>query len=155
GQLERRTAEASIRVEQVARRKSEVEYELERVREQLQTPAQPARNPVNRLRSAARSNAFQIKIRRPHLRWAPVLAVLVAVNLLGLAMVLAPDQPGRAANNAPAAVEESPAPVSLLPSTASDFAMFDMPAGRAYATTGTIAATKVPSVERSRETPAA
>jgi hypothetical protein len=92
--------------------------------------------------------AWKVRIRRPLLRWAAVFAVLVAVNVLGIAMVLGPDQPGRIATAAPADLQEPLAPLSLLPSTASDFAMFDMPAGRASATTGTIAATKVVSAER-------
>ena len=89
-----------------------------------------------------------MNIERPHLRWAAILAVLVAVDLLGIAMLLAPDRPGRIASNVPAAVQESAAPVSLLPSTASRFAMFGMPAGRAAGTTGTIAARPVSSAAR-------
>jgi hypothetical protein len=69
------------------------------------------------------------------------------VDLLGIAMLFGPDQPGRIASKAPEAVQESPAPVSRLPSTASRFAMFDMPAGRASATTGTFAARQVTSAD--------
>jgi chromosome segregation ATPase len=129
GQLERRTAEAIVRIEQ--------------------------------LRSAglSPSTAWKLKIwrpfirgpfvSRPYLRWAAVLSVLVAVNLLGIATLLTPNQPQRIARNAPAALRESPpAPVPLLPSTTSLFAMFDMPAGRAAATTGTIAARRAASVAR-------
>src|SRR4029077_13162679 len=75
-------------------------------------------------------------------------AVLVAVDLLGIAMLFGPDQPGRIASHPPAAVQASPVPVSGLPSTWSRFAMFDMPAARASATTGTIAARQVTSADR-------
>ncbi len=142
GQLEQRTAETRVRVEQVVRSKNEVEHELERVREQLQTLTESARKSVIILRSAdpRQPNAWKVRIRRPLLRWAAIFAVLVAVNLLGIAMLLAPDQPGRIASAAPRSLQESPAPVALLPSTASHFAMFDMPAGRPSATTGTMSA---------------
>jgi PEGA domain len=150
GQLERRTSEARVRLEQVVRSKNDVEQELERVRTQTQALTESARNSVNVLRSAgpSQSAAWKIRLKRPHLRWGGILAVLVAVDLLGIAMLLAPNQPGGIAGNATAAVQESPAPVSLLPSTVSRFAMFDMPAGRASATTGTIAARIVPSADR-------
>ena len=123
GQLERRTVEARVRVEQLVRSKSDVKYELERVRKRLQTLTESARNAVNVLRSAgpSRSTAWKIEIRRPHLRWAAVLGVLVAVNLLGIVMLLTPDQPGRIASNAHAALQESTAPVPLLPSTVVPF----------------------------------
>ena len=149
-QLERRTADASVRVEQVVRSKSDVERELERVGKQGQTLTESARSSVDVLRPAgpSRSSAWKIGIRRPHLRWAAVLGVLVAVNLLGIVTLLTPDQPNRIARNAPAALPESAAPVSLLPSTASRFAMFDMPAGRAAATMGTFAARQVSSAAR-------
>jgi len=148
-QLERRTAEARVRLEQVVRSKN-VEYELKRVRKQLQTLTESARNSVNVLRSAGASRfaAWKIQIGRPHLRWAAILAILVAVDLLGIALLFAPDQPSRIASNVPAAVQESPAPVSLLPATASRFAMFDMPAARASVTTGTIAASQVSPADR-------
>ena len=150
GQLERRTSEARVRLEQVVRSKNDVEQELERVRTQTQALTESARNSVNVLRSAdpSQSAAWKIRLKRPHLRWGGILAVLVAVDLLGIAMLLAPNQPGGIAGNATAAVQESPAPVSLLPSTVSRFAMFDMPAGRASATTSTIAARIVPSADR-------
>src|SRR5262245_12421358 len=153
GQLEQRTAEARVQVEQVVKSKNDVEHEIECVREQLQTLTKSARSVVI-LRSSdpRRPNAWKVRIRRPILRWATVFTALVAVNLLGIAMVSVPDRPSRTANAMAPNLQE------LLPSTASDFAMFDMPAGRAYATTGTIAATKVLSVERRdrpRETPAA
>jgi DNA repair ATPase RecN len=150
GQLERRTAEARVRLEQVVRSKNDVEQELERVRKQLQTVTESARNSVNVLRSAdpSRSTAWKVGIKDPHLRWAAILAVLVAVDLLGIAMLLTPDQPSRVASNASAAVQEAPGRVALLPSTASRFAMFDMPAGRPAATTGTIAARQVSSAAR-------
>jgi hypothetical protein len=108
------------------------------VRKRLQALTESARNSVNVLRSAgtSRSAAWKIEISRPHLRWAAILALLVSVNLLGIAMLLAPDQPGRIAGNARAAVQESRAPVPL-PSTWSHFAMFDMPAGLAAVTMGT------------------
>jgi chromosome segregation ATPase len=159
GQLEQRTAEARVQVEEVVRSKNDVEHGLECVREQLQTLTESGRRSVIILRSSAprRSMAWKVRIRRPFLRWAAVFTVLVAVNLLGIAMVSVPDRPSRIASAAAANLHEPPATVPLLPSTASDFAMFDMPAGRAYATTGTIAATKPPSVERRdrpRETPA-
>src|SRR5262245_8582153 len=159
GQLERRTAEARVQVEQVARSKNDVEHEIESVREQLQTLTESARRSVIILRSCdpRPSNAWKVRIRRPILRWAAVFTVLVAVNLLGIAMVSVPDRPSRTTNAVAPSRQEPPA-VSPLPSTASDFAMFDMPAGRAYATTGTIAAARVPSVERQdrpRATPAA
>jgi DNA repair ATPase RecN len=150
GQLERRTSEARVRLEHVIRNKNDVEQELERVRKQTQALTESARHSVNVLRSASPSRfaAWKIEIKRPHSRWAAILAALVAVDLLGIAMLLAPDQPSRIASNAPAAVQESPAPVSLLPSTASRFAMFDLPAGRATATTGTIVARHVSSAGR-------
>jgi chromosome segregation ATPase len=151
-QLERRTAEARVRVEQLVRSKSDVEYELERVRTQLRTLTDSTRDSasVRRAEDARPSRflAWKMNIERPHLRWAAILAVLVAVDLLGIAMLLAPDRPGRIASNVPAAVQESAAPVSLLPSTASRFAMFGMPAGRAAGTTGTIAARPVSSAAR-------
>jgi hypothetical protein len=148
-QLEPRTTEASGRVERVVRSKSDIERELERVGKQLQTLTQTARNSVDVLRTAApsRSSAWKIR-RRPHLRWAAVLGVLVVVNVLGIVMLLVPVQPSQIARRAPAALQQSPAPVSLLPSTASRFAMFDMPAARASATTGTIAASKVSPADR-------
>jgi len=160
GQLEQRTAEARVQVEQVVRSKNDVEHELERVRDQLQTLTESAPRSVMVLRASdpRRSNAWKVRIRRPFLRWAAVFTVLVALNLLGIAMVSLPDQPSRIASAAAPNLQKPLATVSPLPSTASDFAMFDMPAGRAFATTGTIAATKVPSVERRdrpRETPAA
>ena len=150
GQLERRTAEARVRVEEVVRSKNDVEHELERVRKQLQTLTESGRNSVNVPRSAgpSRSTAWKMRSGAPICAGRRFSAVLVAVNLLGIAMLLAPDQPSRIASNAPAAVQESPAPVSLLPSTASRFAMFDMPAGRASATTGTIAARQASSAAR-------
>ena len=149
-QLERRTAEARARLEQVVRSKNDVEQELERVRKQTQALTESARNSVNVLHSASPSRfaAWKIKINSPRLRWAAILAVLVAVDLLGIALLFAPNQPSRIASNAPAAVQESPAPVSPLPSTASGFAMFDMPAGRAAATTDTIAPRHVSSAGR-------
>ena len=109
------------------------------VRKHLQTLTESARNSVNVLRSggASLSTAWKIEISRPHLRWAAILALLVSVNLLGIAMLLAPDQPGRIAGNARAAFQESPARAPLPSSTWSHFAMFDMPAGRAAATMGT------------------
>jgi PEGA domain len=150
GQLERRTAEATVRLKDVVRSSNDVEHELERVREQLQTLNQSARNSVKLLRSASpsRFTAWKIEIGRPHLRWAAIFAVLVAVDLLGIAMLFGPDQPGRMASNAPATVQGSPAPVSLLPSRASRFAMFDMPAARGSAPTGTIAARQSTSADR-------
>jgi DNA repair exonuclease SbcCD ATPase subunit len=150
GRLERRTTEAGVRVEQVVRSSNDVEHELERVRKQLLTLTESARNPVNALRAAvpSRFTVWKIEIGRPHLRWAAILAGLLAVDLIGIAMLFAPDWSGPIASHAPAAVQESPAPVSLLPSTASRFAMFEMPAGRATATTGTIAARQVSSAGR-------
>lgn len=139
GQLEQRTAKARVQVEQAvteSARRSDI---------------------VLRSSDPRPANAWKVRIRRPFLRWTAVFTVLVAVNLLGIAMVSVPDQPSRITSAAAPNRQEPPA-VSPLPSTASDFAMFDMPAGRAYATTGTIAATKVPSVERRdrpRETAAA
>jgi len=61
--------------------------------------------------------------------------------------LLTPDQPSQIAN-ARAALQESPAPVTLLPSTLSRFAMFDMPAGRPIATTGTMSARHQSSPDR-------
>jgi predicted nucleic acid-binding Zn-ribbon protein len=150
GQLERRIVEARVRVGRLVWSKSDVKYELERVRTRLQTLTKSARNSVNVLRSAGPSwsSAWKIKIGRPHLRWAAVLGVLVAVNLLGIVMLLTPDQPSRIGSNAPAAVRKPAAPVSLLPSTVSHFAMFDMPAGRASTTPRTIAARKMSSTDR-------
>jgi chromosome segregation ATPase len=149
GHLEQRTAEARVRVEQVVRSKNDIEDELERVHEQLQSLTESARSSVIIFRSAdpRQTVAWKVRIRRPLLRWAAVFAVLVAVNALGIAMVVGPDQPGRIASATLADVQEPSAPLSPLPSTASDFAMFDMPAGRASATTGTMVATKAPSVE--------
>ena len=156
GQLERRNAKARVRVEQVVRIKNDVEHELERVHEQLQTLTESARSSVVILRAVdpRRSIAWKVRIRRPLYRWAAVFAVLAAVNLLGIAMVLEPDQPSRIVKNAPTDRQEPPA-LSPLPSTATHFAMFDMPAGRLSATTGTLAASKVPSAERRDRPPAA
>jgi hypothetical protein len=96
---------------------------------------------------SSRSAVWKVKIRRPYLRWAAVLVVLVAVNVLGIVTLLTPDQPSQIAN-ARAALQESPAPVTLLPSTLSRFAMFDMPAGRPIATTGTMSARHQSSPDR-------
>jgi len=109
---------------------------------------------------SSRSAVWMLKIRRPYLRWAAVLGVLVAVNVLGIVTLLKPDQPRQLASNARAALQESPAPVTLLPSTPltplpstlpstlSHFAMFDMPAGRPIATTGTMSARHQSSPDR-------
>ena len=150
GRFKRRIVEARVRVGQLVWSKSDVKYELERVRKRLHTLTESARNAVNVLRSAgpSLSTAWKIEIRRPHLRWAAVLGVLVAVNLLGIVMLLTPDQPSRIASNARTALQESPAPVPLLPSTSSHFAIFDMPAGRVTETTGTIAARRESSPGR-------
>ena len=108
---------------------------------------------------SSRSAVWKVKIRRPYLRWAAVLVVLVAVNVLGIVTLLTPDHPSQIAN-ARAALQESPAPVTLLPSTPltplpstlpstlSHFAMFDMPAGRPIATTGTMSARHQSSPDR-------
>jgi len=96
---------------------------------------------------SSRSAVWKVKIRRPYLRWAAVLVVLVAVNVLGIVTLLTPDHPSQIAN-ARAALQESPAPVTLLPSTLSRFAMFDMPAGRPIATTGTMSARHQSSPDR-------
>jgi hypothetical protein len=150
GRFKRRIVVARVRVGQLVWSKSDVKYELERVRKRLHTLAESARSAVNVLRSAGASlsTAWKIEIRRPHLRWAAVLGVLVAVNLLGIVILLTPDQPGRMASNARAALQKSPARVPLLPSTSSHFAMFDMPAGRATGTTDTIAARLESSPDR-------
>jgi chromosome segregation ATPase len=160
GQLEQRTAEARVQIEQVVRSKNDVEHELERVRDQLQTLTESARRSVIILRSSdrRRSMAWQVRMRGPFLRWAAVFTVLVAVNLLGIAMVSVPDQPSRIASAAAANLHEPPARVSPLPSTASDFAMFDMPVARMSGTTGTVAARPVSSAgrrDRLRVAPAA
>ena len=118
GQLERRTAAAKARAEQVV-------------------GSSPSRLP-----------AWKIGFRRLDPRWAAIFAVLVAVCLLGISGLLAPDQPSRIASPAPVAVQESPAPVAVLPSTASHFAMFDMPVARTSGTTGTAAAKPVSSAGR-------
>jgi len=142
-QLERRTAEARAQLGQMVRARNDVERELERVGKQLETLTESARNSVIVLRWAHPSWSSGWRIRRPLLRWAAILGVLVTVELLGIFRL-------QIASTAPQAHRESPvaAPLSLLPSTASRFAMFDLPAGRAAATTGTIAANKVSSAVR-------
>jgi len=156
GRLKRRIVEARARVGQLVWSKSDVKCELERVRKRLHTLTESARNAVNVLRSASPSlpTAWKIEIRRPHLRWAAVLGVLVAVNLLGIAMVLTPHQPSRIASTR-AALQKSPAPGPLLPSTSSLFAMFDMPAERATAPARTIAARLESSPDRRDQLPPA
>ena len=151
GQLERRSAEAKARLEQVVTGKHEVERELERLGKQLHTLTESARNSVNVLRSSGVSIRWPVwRLPRPLLRWATVLGALVVLEVAGLVMLRTHEQPAQIARVVPAAERESPvaAPVSLLPSTATSLPMFVMPAGRAAATTGTIAAHEVSATDR-------
>jgi hypothetical protein len=131
--------------------KHEVERELERIEKQLHTLNESARTSVKVLRSRGGSIRWPSwQLPRPLLRWATILAALVALELLGIVMLRTHDQPAGIARIAPAARRESfvVAPVSLLPSRASRLAMFVMPVGRAAATTGTIAANEVSATDR-------
>ena len=175
--LERRTADATASLEQAVRVRNDVERELERLGRQLQTLTESARNSITEQRSATPSTVSRWNIRRPLLRWAPILAVLIAVELSIVTLLLPSGgevaQPlppplarnsgelrgdlaeARSAKAGRAAKIATTAPASLpLPSTASGLAMYDLPAGRPTATTGTIAAKPRSSVDR-RDSPRA
>ena len=126
--LEARLAPRTASVRTVVQTETAI-GQLESVRQQLLTLMESARSSVKALGAIdiSRPTVWKIRIRRPQLRWAAVFGALVAVNLLGIYTLLTPDQPGRIAGNARAALQESPAPVPL-PSTPSHFAMFEMPA---------------------------
>ena len=157
-ELERRTIEANAQLEQALRARNDVERDVERLTQQLQTLTESARNSVSALRSADASRRSPWKIHRSLVRWAAILGVLVTVEL-GVVMLLRPAG-GKAAGGKVAqpfrAAPESivPATVSPLPSTSSGFAMYDLPVGHATATTGTIPRNQRSSVDR-RDSPRA
>ena len=152
-QLERRAADARLRLEQVVTDKDDVERELERVEKQLQTVTESARKSVKavlRLTRPSRSPAWSF--RWPLVRWATILAALVALELLGIFMLRTRDQPVQTARTAPVA-HQSPvaAAVSPLPSKEARLAMFVMPAGSPGVPTTRIAASELsPTTRRDR-----
>jgi hypothetical protein len=139
-QLERRANEAKVRLEQVVRVKVDVEHELASVEKQLQTLTESTRNSINVRCSTDVSRSRAWSVGRPLLRWATVPGALVAVVLLGVVVLRTRDRSSEIAGTAPTASwgAAGATPISLLPTQAMRLAMFDMPAGRAVATTGTI-----------------
>ena len=149
GQLERRTADARVRIEQVVTDKHQVERELERVEKQLQTLTESARESVKVLRSTDPSRSPAWSLRRPLLRWATILAAFIALELLGIFMLRRQDQSVQTARTSPVAHQSlAAAAVSPLPRKEAPLAMFVMPAGSLGASTITIAASEMPPTNR-------
>jgi hypothetical protein len=149
GQLERRTAEARIRIEQVLTDKHGVERELERVEKQLQTLTESARESVKLLRSTDPSRSPAWSLRRPLLRWATILAAFIVLGLLGIFMLRRQDQSVQTARTTPVAHQSlAAAAVSPLLRKEAPLAMFVMPAGSLGASTITRAASELPPTNR-------
>ena len=145
GHLERRAAEATVRLEQVARTKGELEQALANIQTQLQALTESARNNVEMLASQQRGEIHhltpgsrslsvpqshasagatlrQALTRQPVRLWAIVLGAVVVLALLGIVLRGSRDQSlqiARAASSAPA-----------LPSRTLGFASVSIPEDR-------------------------
>jgi hypothetical protein len=145
GHLERRAAEATVRLEQAARTKGELEQALANIQTQLQALTESARNNVEMLASQQRGEIHhltpgsrslsvpqshasagatlrQALTRQPVRLWAIVLGAVVVLALLGIVLRGSRDQSlqiARAASSAPA-----------LPSRTLGFASVSIPEDR-------------------------
>jgi hypothetical protein len=154
GHLERRAAEAAVRLEQAAMTKGELEHEIANIQKQLQTLTESARNKVEMLanhqqrgeiphvRRVSRSrpvpepnaSAGAIlrraqKTRQPVRLWAAVLGALAVLALLGIIAMRSRDQPVQIGSTARAAQREAPLfSSSALPSRTLGFATLAIPA---------------------------
>ena len=155
-ELERRAANARVRLEQVATGKDEVERELERVGKQLQILTESARTSVRVLRSTDASRAAAWSPGRPFLRWATILGILVAVLMLGIIVPRTGDSPLPAARTITPVHQETSvsAPDSFLPSRPSPVATLALPTGRPVVAARTQAANQMPSANRRDQLPA-
>jgi chaperonin cofactor prefoldin len=153
GQLERRVAQAAVRLEQAAKTKGQLEHELANIQKQLQALTGSARNTVAMLAkqqreihqvmstsrsptaaephaSAGATSRGAQKTGQPVPRWAVVLGALAVLTLLALIVMRSRDQPIQIARTARAAQRESPSSASALPSRTLGSATFAIPAHR-------------------------